>query len=103
MTTQEWYDLGLNPCFAAYKQRELGQFFFFFLCCSCLNYKRMILIAPTLQSYDDCIFSPFEVSRILFVVQSLSHVRFFVTLMDCSTPGSAVLHYLPGFAEIHVH
>ena len=23
--------------------------------------------------------------------------------MDCSTPGSSVLHYLPEFAEIHVH
>ena len=22
--------------------------------------------------------------------------------MDCSTPGSAVLHYLPEFAQIHV-
>ena len=23
--------------------------------------------------------------------------------MDCSTPGSSVLHYLPGFAQSHVH
>ena len=23
--------------------------------------------------------------------------------MDCSTPGSPVLHYLPEFAQIHVH
>ena len=23
--------------------------------------------------------------------------------MDCSTPGSTVLHYLPEFAQIHVH
>ena len=23
--------------------------------------------------------------------------------MDCSTPGFPVLHYLPGFAQIHVH
>ena len=23
--------------------------------------------------------------------------------MDCSTPGSSVLHYLPEFAQIHVH
>ena len=23
--------------------------------------------------------------------------------MDCSTPGFPVLHYLPEFAEIHVH
>ena len=24
-------------------------------------------------------------------------------LMDCSTPGFLVLHYLPGFAQTHVH
>ena len=24
-------------------------------------------------------------------------------LMECSTPGSSVLHYLPRFAQIHVH
>ena len=23
--------------------------------------------------------------------------------VDCSTPGSSVLHYLPEFAQIHVH
>ena len=23
--------------------------------------------------------------------------------MDCCTPGSSVLHYLPEFAQIHVH
>ena len=23
--------------------------------------------------------------------------------MDCSTPGSSVLHYLPNFAQIYVH
>ena len=23
--------------------------------------------------------------------------------MDCSVPGSCVLHYLPEFAQIHVH
>ena len=37
------------------------------------------------------------------VVQSLSRVQFFVDPMDCSTPGFPVLHYLPEFAQIHVH
>ena len=25
------------------------------------------------------------------------------TLFDCSTPGPSVLHYLPEFAQIHIH
>ena len=32
----------------------------------------------------------------LVAVQSLSHVRLFETPMDCITPGSSVLHCLPG-------
>ena len=36
------------------------------------------------------------------VVQLLSHVQLFVTL-GCSTPGFPVLHYLPEFAQSHVH
>ena len=27
----------------------------------------------------------------------------FCNPMDCSMPGSSVLHYLPEFAQIHVH
>ena len=37
------------------------------------------------------------------VVQFLSCIWFFVTLIDCSTSGSSVLHDLPEFAQIHVH
>ena len=37
------------------------------------------------------------------VVQSLSRVQLFCNLMDCSTPGFPVLHYLPEFAQVHVH
>ena len=37
------------------------------------------------------------------VVQSLSHVQLFANLMDCSTLGSSVLHYLLEFTQIHVH
>ena len=38
------------------------------------------------------------------VVQSLSHVRCFVTpWTDCSMPSFPVLHYLPEFAQTHVH
>ena len=36
------------------------------------------------------------------VVQSLSRVQL-CDPMDCSTPGFPVLHYLPEFAQIHVH
>ena len=43
------------------------------------------------------------VLKTIFVVQSLHHVRLFVTPMDCSTPGFPVLHYLLEFAQTHVH
>ena len=36
------------------------------------------------------------------IVQFLSHV-WLCDPMDCSTPGSPVLHYLLEFAQIHVH
>ena len=35
-------------------------------------------------------------------VQSLNSVQHFVTPMDCSTPGSPVLAYLPEFAQTHI-
>ena len=42
--------------------------------------------------------------KINCVVQLLSHVQVFVTdPMDCSMPGFPALHYLPEFAQIHVH
>ena len=41
--------------------------------------------------------------HIAVVLQSLHCVWFFVTPMDCSTPGFPVLHYLPEFAQTHVH
>ena len=37
------------------------------------------------------------------VVQSLRHVWLFVTPWTHSTPGFPVLHYLPEFAEAHIH
>ena len=38
------------------------------------------------------------------VVQLLSYIRLFVTpSVDCSMPGSPVLHCLPEFAQIHGH
>ena len=47
---------------------------------------------------------------VVVVVQLLSHVRLFGTLWDsfgtlwdCSTRGFPVLHYLPAFAQTHVH
>ena len=45
-----------------------------------------------------------RVSNIATVfVQLLSHVQLFVTPVDCNTPGFPVLHYLPEFAQTHVH
>ena len=37
----------------------------------------------------------------IFVIQSLSHVWLWKP-MNCSTPGSPVLHYLPEFAQMYV-
>ena len=39
---------------------------------------------------------------IVVTVQSLSHIRL-CDPMDCNTPGFPVLHYLPEFAQTHVH
>jgi len=38
-----------------------------------------------------------------FVVQLPSHVRLFVTPMDCSMSGLPVPHHLPKFTQVHVH
>ena len=43
-----------------------------------------------------------NVYLILVVVQSPSHV-WLCDPMDCCTPGFSVLHYVPKFAQIHVH
>ena len=44
-----------------------------------------------------------ELLTTVTVFQLLSHVQPFATPMNCSTPGSSVLHHLPEFAQIHVH
>ena len=43
------------------------------------------------------------ISLATVVVQSLSHVQFLETPLDCSTPGFPVLHHCPELAQIHVH
>ena len=43
-----------------------------------------------------------NVYLILVVVQSPSHV-WLCDPMDCCTPGFSLLHYVPKFAQIHVH
>ena len=43
-----------------------------------------------------------ELLTTVTVFQLLSHVQPFATPMNCSTPGSSVLHHLPEFAQIHV-
>ena len=40
---------------------------------------------------------------IMFTVQILSHVGLFATPWTAAPPGSPVLHYLPEFAQTHVH
>ena len=40
---------------------------------------------------------------VVIVVQLLSHVQLFVTPWTAAMQGFPVLHYLPEFAEIHVH
>ena len=46
--------------------------------------------------------SDFTFGFVAAVVQSQSHVRL-CNRMDCSTPGSSVLHCLPEFIQFHVH
>ena len=46
--------------------------------------------------------SPSGIKRIFVVVQSLSHV-WLCHPMDCSMPGSPVLHYLPEFAQKYIY
>ena len=47
--------------------------------------------------------SPALGMSVVIAVHSLGYPGLFVTPMDCSTPDSSVLHYLPEFAQIHVH
>ena len=41
--------------------------------------------------------------HLLWFVQSLIHVRFFVTPCRVALQAPLFLHYLPEFAQIHVH
>ena len=50
-----------------------------------------------------CVFKFLSIYAVYVVVQSLSHAQLFCSPMDCSMPGFPVLHYLPEFAQIHVH
>ena len=59
--------------------------------CYCRSRKAIALI-PILSSTYSCV----------VVAQLLSHV-WLCNPMDCSTPGFPVLHYLPQFAQTHVH
>ena len=49
------------------------------------------------------IVSTVQQSESAVVVQSLSCVQIFATPWTVAQPGSSVLHYLPEFAQIHVH
>ena len=67
----------------AAKASTLNQLWFFFLRYNCHTELLSIISIP-------------------IIVQLLSHV-WLRDLMGCSTPGFSVLHYLPEFAQIHVH
>ena len=49
------------------------------------------------------LFSQVGLKSFFVVAQSLGHVWLFAWPMDCSMPGFPVLHYLPEFAQTHVH
>ena len=64
-----------------------------FLGCQC--WSLMIRLPPRCQGYAD---------SLVVVVQSLGHVQLFATsCCICCTPGFPVFHYLPEFAQTHVH
>ena len=46
---------------------------------------------------------PRFVCVLLLLLFCLDVMSTFCDPVDCSTPGSSVLHYLPEFAQIHVH
>ena len=76
-------------------------FFFFFL-----NFRQPSFLpafVATCLGISDSFFKHLRLySTFSVVVQPLSWV-WLCDLMDCSTPGSSVLHYLLEFAQIHVH
>ena len=53
--------------------------------------------------YTFYIFEAFANVDVTVIVQSLKSYPTFCNPMDCSTPGSSVLHYLLEFTQIHVH
>ena len=55
------------------------------------------LFFPNIMAFGFCV-----IFRPSTVVQLLSGVQFFAC-MDCSMPGSSVLHCFPEFAQIHVY
>ena len=93
-----------------WRQRKI---FFLFKCFfSC---HKMLILFHTLQStatssppatlkllHQDHQWPPWYSSQFFVIVQSLSLICL-CDPMDCNTPSSPVLHYLPEFAQIHVH
>ena len=50
-----------------------------------------------------CVFKFLSIYAVYVVVQLLSHAQLVCNPMDCSMPGFPALHYLPEFAQTHVH
>ena len=44
-----------------------------------------------------------KIPKVIVAVQSLSRVGLFATPRTAITPGFPVLHYVPEFAQTHVH
>ena len=60
----------------------------------------------TEQQHKHSMHIPFQISVFVFLKYGCSIAQSCLILCDptdCSTPGFPVLHYLPEFAQIHVH
>ena len=68
-----------------------------------LSTKRMTLCEVAKQAKVGLVLLSLFMPPSSVVVQSLSCVWLFCDLIDCSMPGFPVLHYLPEFAQVHVH
>ena len=77
--------------------------------CSCLENPRdwgawwaAVYGVPQSRTQLKRLSSSSSIVSLFILVQLLSHV-WLCDPMDCSMPGFPVLHYLPGFAQTHVH
>ena len=70
------------------------------------NFHRMIKIVHSrefLITFYGCIHDGIHEGNFDFCCSVAKTCLTLCDPMDCSTPGPPVLHYLPGFVQIHVH